>query len=69
MGVPWKGRGKRMDEAIDIVRGLTSGGFFEYHGEVFDLPAMKLTPVRPSRSRSSWAATVTRLRRAVRRGR
>ncbi|MGH3363312.1 MAG: TIGR03619 family F420-dependent LLM class oxidoreductase, partial [Nocardioidaceae bacterium] len=44
MGVPWKGRGKRMDEAIDIVRGLTSGGWFEYHGEVFDIPAMKMTP-------------------------
>lgn len=45
MGVPWRGRGKRMDEAIDIVRGLTGGGYFEYHGEVFDLPAMKLAPV------------------------
>jgi probable F420-dependent oxidoreductase len=44
MGVPWKGRGKRMDEAIDVVRGLTSGGWFEYHGEVYDLPAMKMTP-------------------------
>ena len=44
MGVPWKGRGKRMDEAIDIVRGLTSGGYFEYHGEVFDLPAVKMAP-------------------------
>src|SRR5512139_2603935 len=44
MGVPWQGRGKRMDEAIDIVRGLTAGGWFEYHGEVFDIPAMKITP-------------------------
>ena len=44
MGVPWKARGKRMDEAIDIVRGLTSGEYFEYHGEVFDLPAVKMTP-------------------------
>lgn len=44
MGVPWKARGKRMDEAIDIVRGLTAGGWFEYHGEVYDIPAMKMTP-------------------------
>jgi probable F420-dependent oxidoreductase len=44
MGVPWKGRGKRMDEAIDVVRGLTAGGWFEYHGEVYDVPAMKMTP-------------------------
>ena len=45
MGVPWKDRGKRMDEAIDIVRGLTRGGYFEYHGDVFDIPAVKMSPV------------------------
>lgn len=44
MGVPWERRGKRMDECIDIVRGLTSGGFFEYHGQFYDVPAMKQTP-------------------------
>jgi alkanesulfonate monooxygenase SsuD/methylene tetrahydromethanopterin reductase-like flavin-dependent oxidoreductase (luciferase family) len=44
MGVPWRRRGKRMDEAIDIVRGLTSGGFFEFHGEFFDIPSVKMTP-------------------------
>lgn len=44
MGVPWEKRGKRMDECIDIVRGLTSGGFFEYHGSFYDVPAMKQTP-------------------------
>ena len=37
--VPWEGRGRRMDEAIDIVRGLSAGGYFEYHGEVYDLPS------------------------------
>ena len=45
MGVPWEGRGKRFDECIDIVRGLTNGGYFEYHGEFFDLPPVKLNPV------------------------
>ena len=44
LGVPWERRGKRMDECIDIVRGLTSGGFFEYHGEFYDVPAMKQSP-------------------------
>ena len=44
MGVPWARRGKRMDECIDIVRGLTSGEFFAYEGEFFNLPAMKQTP-------------------------
>jgi probable F420-dependent oxidoreductase len=43
-GVPWEGRGKRMDEAVDIVRGLSAGGYFEYHGEVYDLPPVKISP-------------------------
>jgi alkanesulfonate monooxygenase SsuD/methylene tetrahydromethanopterin reductase-like flavin-dependent oxidoreductase (luciferase family) len=34
-----------MDEAVDIVRGLSAGGWFEYHGEVFDLPEIKMSPV------------------------
>jgi alkanesulfonate monooxygenase SsuD/methylene tetrahydromethanopterin reductase-like flavin-dependent oxidoreductase (luciferase family) len=42
--VPWERRGKRMDECIEIVRGLTSDGWFEYHGEIFDVPAVKMTP-------------------------
>jgi alkanesulfonate monooxygenase SsuD/methylene tetrahydromethanopterin reductase-like flavin-dependent oxidoreductase (luciferase family) len=33
-----------MDEAVDIVRGLSAGGYFEYHGEVYDLPAIKISP-------------------------
>ena len=47
-GVPWEKRGKRMDESIAILRGLTSGGYFEHHGEIYDVPAAKITPV-PSR--------------------
>jgi probable F420-dependent oxidoreductase len=42
--VPWAGRGKRMDEQIDVLRGLMAGGYFEYHGEVFDLPSVKMSP-------------------------
>ena len=69
MGVPWKGRGRRMDEAIDIVRGLTSGGYFEHHGAVFDLPAMKMTPV-PTEPVPILVGghSDAALRRAVRRG-
>ena len=44
VGVPWEGRGRRMDESIDVVRGLAAGGWFEYHGEVFDVPAVKMCP-------------------------
>jgi probable F420-dependent oxidoreductase len=47
-GVPWKGRGTRMDEAVAIVRGLTAGGWFAHHGETYDVEAMKIAPV-PSR--------------------
>ena len=45
LGVPWERRGKRMDEQLDILRGLSSGGYFDYHGEIFDIPAIKLAPV------------------------
>jgi len=43
-GVPWERRGKRMDEEIAIMRGLMAGGFFEFHGEVFDVPSIKMCP-------------------------
>jgi probable F420-dependent oxidoreductase len=44
MDVPWKGRGKRMDEMIEILRGLATGEFYEFHGEHFDLEPVKLCP-------------------------
>ncbi len=44
-GVPWERRGRRMDEAVDIVRALLAGGYAEYHGQIYDLPPVKLTPV------------------------
>jgi probable F420-dependent oxidoreductase len=47
LGVDWAGRGRRMDEAIAILRGLAAGGYFEYHGTVFDLPPVKIAPVPP----------------------
>ena len=43
--VPWKGRGRRLDEMIDIIRGLCAGGYFAYPGEVFDVASMKICPV------------------------
>ncbi len=44
MGVPFAKRGKRMDECIEIVRGLSSGEYFEFHGEFYDIPKTKMTP-------------------------
>ena len=46
--VPWARRGKRMDEMITIMRGLMAGGYFEFHGDVFDVRSIKMTPA-PSR--------------------
>ena len=43
-GVPWDKRGQRLDEQIDILRGLESGDFFAYRGEVHDMPANKMCP-------------------------
>ena len=45
LGVDWAGRGWRLDESIAIVRGLAGGGYFEYQGKTFTLPAVKIAPV------------------------
>ncbi|MCL4104454.1 UNVERIFIED_CONTAM: hypothetical protein GTU68_047416 [Idotea baltica] len=42
--VPWAKRGKRLDEQIDILRGLETGEFFGYDGEIHQMPANKMTP-------------------------
>jgi alkanesulfonate monooxygenase SsuD/methylene tetrahydromethanopterin reductase-like flavin-dependent oxidoreductase (luciferase family) len=44
MGVPFAKRGRRMDECIEIIKGLTSGEYFEFHGEFYDVPKTKMTP-------------------------
>jgi probable F420-dependent oxidoreductase len=45
LGVPWERRGQRMDEELAVIRGLAAGGYFEYHGEIFDIPPIKIAPV------------------------
>lgn len=44
MGVPFAKRGKRMDECLEIIKGLTTGEYFEFHGEFYDIPRTKMTP-------------------------
>lgn len=48
-GTEWKTRGKRMDEMIEIIRGLGKGGFFAYRGKHYDVPSIKMcpTPAKP----------------------
>lgn len=41
---PWERRGKRMDEMLTIVRGLSRGGYFAYHGDFYDIESIKLCP-------------------------
>jgi len=43
--LPWEGRGRRFDECIEVIRGLCAGGYFEFHGECYDFPAIKMLPV------------------------
>ncbi|KZS80924.1 LLM class F420-dependent oxidoreductase [Mycobacterium persicum] len=44
MGIPFAKRGKRIDECIEIVKGLTAGDYFEFHGEFYDIPKTKMSP-------------------------
>jgi probable F420-dependent oxidoreductase len=48
LAADWDTRGRRMDESIEILRGLSSGGFFEFHGKTYDLPSIKMSPVPAS---------------------
>jgi probable F420-dependent oxidoreductase len=41
----WKTRGKRMDEMIEIIRGLLDGGYFAYDGKHYQVPSIKICPV------------------------
>jgi probable F420-dependent oxidoreductase len=44
LGVPWEARGRRMDECMDILRGLTSGDFFGYSGEFYSFEPLQQCP-------------------------
>jgi len=45
LGVPWERRGRRMDEDVAVIRGLMSGGYFGYDGELIQIPPVKISPV------------------------
>jgi probable F420-dependent oxidoreductase len=45
LGVPWDRRGLRMDESLEVLRGLSGGGFYEFHGQLYDIPPIKIAPV------------------------
>lgn len=43
--VPWEKRGKRMNQMIEIIRGLCSGEYFGYNSEFYQIPESKICPV------------------------
>jgi probable F420-dependent oxidoreductase len=45
LSVPWERRGRRLDEGIDIIRGLAAGGYFGYDGDLVKFPPVKISPV------------------------
>jgi len=45
LDVPWERRGLRLDEEVEIIRGLAGGGFYGYDGKIFKIPNIKLSPV------------------------
>lgn len=44
-GERWEGRGKRMSEMMEILRGLLSGDYFGYDSEFYQIPDCKICPV------------------------
>ncbi len=43
-GQDWDSRGKRMDEMIEIIRGLASGEFYAFRGEHYELESSQMCP-------------------------
>jgi len=69
LGVEMKTRGKRQDEAIQVLRLLMRGGMVEFHGKYFDFDRLTMAPV-PSRPVPIYVggATPPAMRRAARLG-
>jgi probable F420-dependent oxidoreductase len=49
LGVPWAGRGARLDETLDVLRAMWTTNPFEHHGRVWDIPpsTLDLKPAQP----------------------
>ncbi|MHB8680591.1 MAG: TIGR03619 family F420-dependent LLM class oxidoreductase [Acidimicrobiales bacterium] len=41
-------RGKRLDDMIPALRAIWAGGWVEYHGPYYDVPAMRMEPSPPA---------------------
>lgn len=69
LGVPFRRRGKRFDESIEVLRKLWRGGMVEHEGEFFSFPALQMSPA-PTRPIPVYVGGVSEpaLRRAARLG-
>jgi probable F420-dependent oxidoreductase len=45
MGQSFDARGRRMDEMLDVLGRLWSGGMVEYHGDFYDFDPLEMSPV------------------------
>lgn len=43
-GVPYAHRGRRADEALEVLRLVLGGGMVSHHGEFFDFDALQMSP-------------------------
>lgn len=48
-GAPYSNRGKRVDEAIEVLRLILDGGMVEYHGRFFDFDNLQMSPAPTER--------------------
>jgi alkanesulfonate monooxygenase SsuD/methylene tetrahydromethanopterin reductase-like flavin-dependent oxidoreductase (luciferase family) len=44
-GLPFEGRGQRLEEGIEIFRGLMTGEYFGYEGKFYQFQEIKINPV------------------------
>lgn len=44
LGREFKGRGKRLDEQIEVIRKVWRGGMVEHHGTHYDFPPLQMSP-------------------------
>jgi probable F420-dependent oxidoreductase len=43
-GQAYEGRGKRVDEAIEVLRKILAGGMVDHHGEFYDFDKLQMSP-------------------------
>jgi probable F420-dependent oxidoreductase len=48
-GAPYEDRGKRVDEAIDVLKLILGGGMVEHHGRFFDFDRLQMSPAPQKR--------------------